>query len=152
MSFSSIVSHIFSGRQFVQTMPLEVLNPAMSSMKYSRKRFTFSLSVCYLFSSEYPALHIWQTNQDDFTGDDVVNLDEGGQQLAVIREGKQIAFHPLEPAAYTMLDAISRGTNINQACEMAAQVNSDCDVGRVLQDAVLNRMIVGFTVKRMSRK
>ena len=46
MSFSSIVSHNLSGRQFVQTMPLEVLNPAMSSMKYSLKRFTsFYLSV-----------------------------------------------------------------------------------------------------------
>lgn len=101
---------------------------------------------CYLFSSEYPVLRIWRVNQDEYQGDQTVSLDEGGEQLAIVREGKHIVFHPLEPAAFAMLEAISVGARFDQACEIALGIDPDCDVGQALKEAVLNRIIVGFAV------
>ncbi len=101
---------------------------------------------CYLLSSDYPVLRIWQVNQDECKGDEAVSLGEGGVRLAIVREGKQIVFHSLDPAAFAMLEAVSQNVKFNHACEMALQINPDCDIGTVLQEAVLNRIIVGFSV------
>ncbi|WP_455217818.1 hypothetical protein, partial [Kaarinaea lacus] len=89
---------------------------------------------------------IWQVNQDDYLGDMSVSLDEDGVNLAIVREGKQIVFHPMQPAAFAMLDAISNGVSFNQACEVALAIDAKCDIGWVLRDSVLHRMIVGFAV------
>jgi len=107
---------------------------------------------CFLLSSDFPVLHIWQANQDDNNyrdgkySDEVISLDEGGAYLAIVREGKQVAFHPLEPAAFAMLDAISRGETFAYACDAAIQKDSNCIVGQYVQDAVMQRIITGFAV------
>ena len=101
---------------------------------------------CYLLRSDFPVLHIWQVNQDGWQGDEAVSLDEGSVFLAIVREGKQIVFHSLEPAAFALLEAVSQNMKFDRACDMALQINPDCNIGAVLQEAVLNRIIVGFAV------
>lgn len=101
---------------------------------------------CHLFSSVFPVLRIWQVNQDSYTGDESISLEEDGVQLAIVREGKHIVFHALVPAAFAMLEAISKGVKFDQACEVALKTDPNCNVGLILQEAVLNRMIVGFAV------
>ena len=116
------------------------------------EQLTLLLSpACYLLQSSFPILRIWQVNQDaafksDSEGDEMVNLDEGGVELVIIREGKQIAFHSLESGAYAMLKAISNGKTFNVCCEEALNADADCDVSTILQDAVINRMVVGFSL------
>ena len=113
--------------------------------RYGKLNLLFSPACC-LFSSKYPVLRIWQVNQDEYQGDQTVSLDEVGEQLAIVREGKQIVFHSLEPAAFAMLEAISRGVMFDQVCQAALEVDPGCNVGLILQEVVLNRMIVGFAV------
>lgn len=113
--------------------------------KYGHLNLLFSPACC-LFSSEYPVLRIWQANQENHESNEMISLDEGGVQLAIVREGNQIVFHSLEPATFAMLDAISRNVKFDQACEAALKVDPNCDVGLVLQEVVMNRMVVGFAV------
>jgi len=113
--------------------------------KYGQLSLLLSPS-CRLFSSSFPVLHIWQANQDDCASDETISLDEGGVRLAIVREGRQIVFHSYESSAYALLEAISKGERFDQACEKALKVDAKCNVGKVLQEAVLNRMIVGFAV------
>lgn len=101
---------------------------------------------CFLLQSEYPLLHIWQANQDDYNGSDTVSLEEGGIDLAIVREGKQIAFHSLMPGAFAMLSAISDRKSFNESCEAALELEPDCDITKLLQDAVKNRIVIGFLV------
>lgn len=113
----------------------------------------FMSPTCYLLQSNFPVLRIWQVNQEVAYGGDsndnaVVDLDEGGVELAIVREGKQIAFHSLNPSAFAMLEAISIGETFNVSCEAALKIDSGCDVSKVLQDAVMNRMVVGFSVRK----
>jgi len=115
--------------------------------KYDDLNFLLS-PACYLLHSNYPVLHIWQVNQDAFigegNGDDTVNLDEGGVDLAVVRVGKQIVFHSLKPADFVLLKVLSAGKTFNVSCEAALKLDPECDVSKVLQDAVMNRIIIGF--------
>ncbi len=106
---------------------------------------------CYFLSSNFPVLRIWQANQDaacnsDSKGDGIVNLDEGGVDLVILREGKQIVFHSLAPGDFAMLKAFSDGETFNVSCEAALKVDSGCDASKILQDAVMNRIVVGFFV------
>ncbi|MCK4587165.1 MAG: putative DNA-binding domain-containing protein [Gammaproteobacteria bacterium] len=117
------------------------------------EQLTLFLSpACYLLRSNYPVLRIWQVNQEDYEGDEVVDLEEGGVALAIVREGKQIAFHSLSPGAFAMLKAISVGETFNTSCQAALNIDSGCDVSKVLQDAVMNRMVVGFFVGEAVKK
>lgn len=101
---------------------------------------------CRLYSSTYPVLHIWQANQEGSDSDETISLDEGGVQLAIVRHGKQVVLYPYQAAAFAMLDAISQGTKLDEACEKALQVDPFCNLEMVLQQAVMNRVIVGFAV------
>ncbi len=117
------------------------------------EQLTLLLSpACYLLRSNFPILRIWQVNQDAFIdeskGNEIVNLDEGGVELAIVREGKHVMFHSLKPAAFAMLEAIADRKTFNISCEAALDVDPECDVSKILQDAVTNRIVIGFFVNK----
>ena len=107
---------------------------------------------CYLLRPNFPVLRIWQVNQESYEGDEMVDIEEGGVELAIVREGKQVAFHTLTPGAFAMLKAFLDGKSFNTSCEAALNVDADCDVSKVLQDAVMNRIVVGFFVGEAVKK
>ena len=113
--------------------------------KYDRLKLLLS-PACFLLHSEYPVLHIWQVNQDGYDDSDTVSLDEGGVDLAIVREGNQIVFHSLLPGAFVMLNAALDGKSFNDSCEIVLKLDANSDVGKFLQDAVMNRLVVGFSV------
>ena len=129
----------------------EVLNinklAQMPESRYEKLRLLLS-PACYLLRSNFPVLRIWQVNQENYEGDEIVDLEEAGVELAIVREGKQIAFHTLTPGAFAMLKAFSDGKSFNVSCEAALNIDAGCDVSKVLQDAVMNRIVVGFSVKK----
>jgi hypothetical protein len=122
----------------------------MPETQYDQLTLTLS-PTCHLLQSNFPVLRIWQVNQDaacndESKGDEVVNLEEGGVKLAIVREGKHVMFHSLKPAAFAMLEAIADGKTFNVSCEMAFDIDPECDVSKILQDAVTNRIVIGFFV------
>jgi len=63
----------------------------------------------HLLTSDYPVERIWQVNQDDWDGDQTVDLDAGGARLLVWRQGYEMRIDMLTPDEWWLLGAISRG-------------------------------------------
>jgi hypothetical protein len=101
---------------------------------------------CRYVRSDYPILTIWQLHQDAGSGDEVVDIDTGGMQLALVRNTIAIEFHPVSAAAYALLAALHGGESFAQACARALTVDADCDVGSILQYCVQHRLISGFNL------
>lgn len=109
----------------------------------SHLRFELSSS-CYIFSSPYPVLKIWQANQDD-ADECEVDLDEGGVQLVVRRLGFDVIFESLNKEVFALLHTLSKGHLFVEACEEAVAVDPNCDVGAILKGLIEKRMLTGFS-------
>jgi len=89
-------------------------------------------SASSLFRSDFPVLRIWQVNQDDWTGDDGVSLDEGGVHLLALRATGGIDFIPLAAGEYILLQALADGMTLADATSLALDSDPDFDLTRVL--------------------
>jgi hypothetical protein len=81
-----------------------------------------------LLASDYPVLHIWQVNQDDWAGDTGVRLDEGGVRLIALRGQGGVSFVPLEHGEYVLLQALSGDMTLADATAQALYVDPDLDL------------------------
>ena len=78
-----------------------------------------------LIASEYPVHHIWKVNQDDYEGDQTVNLDEGGIKLLVWRKNYDMRIDPLDIHEWNLLNAIQQQTPISELCDLDAGFEID---------------------------
>lgn len=85
-----------------------------------------------LLQSPYPVLRIWQVNQEDWSGEQTVSLDEGGDDILVRRQGGDVEFMRLGPAEHGLLAALSRGGSLEQAVIAALRHDGEFDVGACL--------------------
>jgi hypothetical protein len=91
-----------------------------------------------LMLSEYPVHRIWQVNQESWTGDAAVNLDEGGVQLAIFREGLEIVLLPLDVEAYSLARALLECGSLEAAFEAATEGDS---LGRALHALIVAGLV-----------
>jgi len=91
-----------------------------------------------LMHSEFPLHRIWQVNQESWTGDAAVNLDEGGVQLAVFREGLEIVLLPLDAEAYALARALLECGSLEAAFEAATDADS---LGRALHALIVAGLV-----------
>jgi hypothetical protein len=96
-----------------------------------------------LHQSSYASVKVWlahQADETDQTGQTgqkrqieqaSFNLTEPDYAL-ISREQWRVAVLPLEPAAYQALQALSRGSSIGQALELAVESNSDFEIANQL--------------------
>jgi len=70
-----------------------------------------------LLASPYPVHRIWQLNQDDCKDEESVDLDEGGVQLLVTRNGYEIEMHPLNDDEWKFLQLIQLGVSLSGITE-----------------------------------
>jgi hypothetical protein len=61
-----------------------------------------------LLESDYPIHRIWEVNQEGYSGDETVNLDEGDIKLIVWRQGFELHIEPLDAAESQLLHAIKK--------------------------------------------
>lgn len=100
-----------------------------------------------LLQSDYPVLRIWQANQPDAPADAVVDLDQGGVQLLVIRRGLDVQIEALEPGEYTLLSAFARSLPLAAADATAVVEEPELDLMRALYKHIQSGVITGFTLK-----
>lgn len=101
---------------------------------------------CRLLASAYPVHRIWEVNQYEWEGDQVVDLEAGGVGLLVRRSGGfGTDLQPLETGEFVLLQAMSRGLTVAQACDVAAIVEPSLDVAEVLRRHVGRATLVDFT-------
>ena len=94
-----------------------------------------------LLRSPYPVLSIWRANQPGAqTG---VDLDEGQACVAVVRSGDALAMRPLDPDAFALASAFTRGMTLQQACEaLPGNAEADPDGTSALTQAL--RPVIGL--------
>ncbi len=104
-------------------------------------RIAFRLPVSAgLLASDYPVQRIWQVNQDDWTGDQAVDLAAGGARLVVWRQGHEMRIDAPDPDAWFLLEAIDAGQTLGEIGDHA--VVQDLDT--VLPHCVQQGWIAGF--------
>lgn len=73
-----------------------------------RDRLVFALPAsAALLASQYPVHRIWQVNQDEWTGADEVDLDEGAARLIVWRRGYDMRIDPLRDNEWSLLSDLT---------------------------------------------
>lgn len=93
-----------------------------------------------LLSSAYPVHHIWQVNQDDYAGDDRVDLDEGDVWLLVTRNDYEIEIHELDGIQWQFLQMIQHGFTLTEISEK----HPDLPLGELLPQCVASGWINKF--------
>lgn len=107
-------------------------------------RITFRLPVsASLLASDYPVQRIWQVNQDDWSGDQAVDLDEGGARLIVWRRGHEMRIDEPDAAAWSLLNAIDAGHTLGEIGDMEGLEGLDTELPHCVQ----NGWIAGFELR-----
>jgi len=97
-----------------------------------------------LFESPYPIQRIWETNVGSNTEPDTIDLESGGDRLAVLRQRLQLQFHPLSPGEWRWLTALSAGMPFAASLEAAAvdeDAGRDADEDEFDAAAALRRLV-----------
>lgn len=67
-----------------------------------------------LIQSEYPIYKIWKTNQDDYQGESIVDLNEGSEYLFVFRDGFNLKIEKLEKDEWSFMQHIQASENMHE--------------------------------------
>lgn len=71
---------------------------------------------CRLLSSDYPVDQIWQMNQDDYQGNESLDISQGGVFLAIVRQpNHQVLIVPISEADFTFLQHLTAEENLEKA-------------------------------------
>ncbi|HEY9097647.1 MAG TPA: DNA-binding domain-containing protein [Thiobacillus sp.] len=97
-----------------------------------------------LMQSEFPVHRIWQANQESAPAVSI-DLDEGGVNLAIFRDGMDIALMPLARADYDFLTAL-RETSLAHASDLTLSRHADFDPGQALHLLFSQRLVISLLV------
>ena len=125
-------------------LPLQRL-AAVPPEQYECLRFLLA-PACRLLSSRYPIDHIWQICQSPHASDEQVDLDAGGVNLLVRRDGYAVTTEAITTAQLAMLTALAGGYNFTEAFEYARSIEPTFDPGAFLQHHVANGVLADFTL------
>lgn len=96
-----------------------------------------------LLQSAYPILRIWQVNQDDWSGDRTVHLEEGPSALLIRRRHFEMEFLSLSTGEYQLLASLASQCSLDQALGEALTVEPDFNLGQCLERHLRSGTFVG---------
>lgn len=79
-----------------------------------------------LLRSQYPVLSIWQANQPGSTAH--VDLDQEGENVAVIRQGNDLQMHSLDEATFFLASELARGARLEDAWQPRNRALEEDDI------------------------
>jgi hypothetical protein len=95
-------------------------------------------------ASPYPIFHIWQVNQAGHTGDDRVDLGEGGDALLVRRASDGVVVERLATGEQAFLAALASNRSLREATERAFGIDPSFDLAGTLKHHVAAGSLVAF--------
>jgi hypothetical protein len=101
---------------------------------------------CRLLRSLFPVNRVWEVCQPDYEGDVRVDLDQGGVDLLVRRQGFGVTVEALAPGEFAMLTALSAGHSFAPAYEYAHGADDTFDPAAFLHKHVLSGVLADFTL------
>jgi hypothetical protein len=116
---------------------------AIAPDRYDTLRFHLHPSA-RLFASQYPVLAIWQANVGSAADPEIIDLDQGGDRLLLVRTPGGVQMQPQSVGEYAFLEQLSSAAPFAAAIEAAAACDAAFDATASLQKLVINRVIVDF--------
>ncbi|MDY6994485.1 MAG: DNA-binding domain-containing protein [Pseudomonadota bacterium] len=99
-----------------------------------------------LLHSAYPIHHIWQINQEDYIGDETVDLDEGEVNILLWRQGFEMRIDLPTPEEWQLLKAFETEERFEIICQALAATAPQLDVSVLLPLLVQRGWIADFAV------
>jgi hypothetical protein len=99
---------------------------------YEHLRFDLH-PACTLVKSTYPIVRIWRANQPEASGEETIDLRDGGDNVLVLRAPDGIQLHRLPSGDFAALDALARGLPLGAALEAAQSADTTFDLGAALR-------------------
>lgn len=103
----------------------------VSPDRWSALRFVFHPAT-ELLHSDYPVWRIWQVNQENWSGDETVNLDDGPSAVLVRRAQLEIELVSLSSGEHRLLASLGEQRCLEQALSEALDVEPGFDFGKCL--------------------
>jgi hypothetical protein len=110
--------------------------------RYEHLRFDLH-PACALVQSTYPIVHIWRANPADASGEETIDLGEGGDNVVVLRTPECVEFHRLPAADFVALASFARGEPLGVALELALATDTAFDLGAALRRFLTLKLFVG---------
>ncbi len=122
--------------------------PALSNVDESdTDRIVFRLPAsAKLMTSNYPIQKIWQVNQDNWAGDQAVDLDAGASRLIIWRREYEMRIDEVDRHAWSLLNAIDAGQSLGEIGDIDDIDDLD-SLDVVLPRCVQNGWIAGFQLR-----
>ncbi|MHB1246671.1 MAG: HvfC/BufC family peptide modification chaperone [Sulfuriferula sp.] len=101
---------------------------------------------CTLFESAFPADRIWQINQDQYTGEQSLDLSSGGATALVTRVMYRVTVSRMARSEWCALQALSTGLTFATACDVALRIDPEFDLVSTLHRWVNDSILVDFSL------
>lgn len=104
---------------------------------------------CTILSSPFPIQRIWEVNQNNYQGDDSVNLDIGGARLLIWRLDMGLRIDELSIPEWTLLQLLSQQCTLEEIEEVTGTAMIDLSV--LLPRSMERGWIRGFVLRDTSQ-
>ena len=109
---------------------------------YGRLCFRIAPAVRWV-QSRWPVQQIWELHQRPDQQDWTVDLDAGGQQVLVVRQGLRLHQQALELPALQLLELLARGVPLGAAVDQLLTADMVFDLQACLQDFIAMGVCTG---------
>jgi len=110
---------------------------------YGELRFEL-LPSCYLVSSVYPILGIWQVNQADEGAELTVDLSSGPDHVVTRRTGAGVELVRLPPRDFRLLECFAHNSTLGEALTMLQRDEPAFDLGAALRRLIALEIFTGL--------
>jgi len=128
------------------TIDMDLLARAVVEADPERVRFRLPKNAT-LIESPFPIHRIWQANQPDHDGEEVIDLSKGGASLLVWRRELTRLIEPLEPKESCLLHAFAEGLTLGDACLRLSSEHPTADMGGLLAAAIRRGWLSAFELR-----
>lgn len=99
-----------------------------------------------LLASTYPIYRIWQVNQDDYPGEETVDLDAGGVRLFIWRQNLTMRIDSVSETEWWLLNEMAAAQPFGLLCTKLSEAHPTTDIGALFAKVVQNGWLVSFDV------
>lgn len=120
---------------------VNVLSVAHSKTPLHKLRFKLA-PASRLVSSSYPIFSIWASNQDGFSGDQSISLEEGPQVVLVLRSSQRVELWRLRGPEATFVRALAAGCTLGATVEALLNTGHEFNLETLLLEYVHSGYLV----------
>lgn len=128
--------HAGEASAFDSSVLLDLAGPEQERLKFALH------PSARLLKSDFPVYRIWRTNQPDYRGAGEIDLDQGSEQVLLLRPELSVIVSPVESAEWALLDRLNSGGTLGDAYGAAVAIDPGFDLAAGLRRRVADTTLV----------